>query len=101
MMSRPSISCSFNRLSPAPFLSPRERNSIPSSMRSMQTVHHDLYDGAGRIARAATAAAFAVALLLRAPMVFADPLGWNLVWNDEFEGAAVDPAKWTKEVTNA
>ncbi|RIK80578.1 MAG: hypothetical protein DCC67_09190, partial [Planctomycetota bacterium] len=27
--------------------------------------------------------------------------GWDLVWNDEFDGTAVDTTKWTKEVTNS
>jgi beta-glucanase (GH16 family) len=30
----------------------------------------------------------------------AAPPGWTQVWNDEFEGSIIDPAKWTKEVTN-
>jgi beta-glucanase (GH16 family) len=26
--------------------------------------------------------------------------GWTQIWNDEFDGAALDAAKWTREVTN-
>jgi beta-glucanase (GH16 family) len=43
----------------------------------------------------------AIALLgLQASSAALASPGWDLVWNDEFEGTAVDPAKWTKEVTN-
>ena len=28
------------------------------------------------------------------------PAGWTLVWNDEFDGDAVDPAKWDFEIGN-
>ena len=31
--------------------------------------------------------------------VAADPPGWQLVWNDEFEGATLDASKWTAETT--
>ena len=30
----------------------------------------------------------------------AAPPGWDLVWNDEFEGTTLDTAKWTAETTN-
>jgi len=29
----------------------------------------------------------------------ADVPGWTMVWNDEFEGSALDPARWTPETT--
>jgi beta-glucanase (GH16 family) len=30
----------------------------------------------------------------------ADPADWELVWNDEFEGNQIDPAKWDYEIGN-
>jgi beta-glucanase (GH16 family) len=39
-----------------------------------------------------------VALLARSA-VAATP-GWDLVWNDEFDGAALDTGKWFRETTN-
>lgn len=29
--------------------------------------------------------------------VIPEPAGWNLVWNDEFDGPKIDPAKWNHE----
>ncbi|HEX6961960.1 MAG TPA: family 16 glycosylhydrolase [Lacipirellula sp.] len=53
----------------------------------------------GLVRGAIVAAALVLALPPRSNVWAAAP-GWDLVWNDEFEGSQVDPAKWTKEVTN-
>ena len=40
-----------------------------------------------------------LAFLIHSPSAFAaDPAGWELVWSDEFDGAAVDLTKWEFEV---
>jgi beta-glucanase (GH16 family) len=46
------------------------------------------------------AAALVTAAFFMAPAAHAQTHGWDQVWSDEFEGTAVDPAKWAKEVTN-
>jgi beta-glucanase (GH16 family) len=67
----------------------------------MYLKNRNLHDGMQRFARVAVMASIAAALLLVPPTARgADTPGWDLVWNDEFEGTTVDAAKWTKEVTN-
>ncbi len=41
--------------------------------------------------------AFLLALLATAPSTYA---GWQLVWNDEFDGTGVDTNKWAFETGN-
>ena len=53
-----------------------------------------------RMRLAAVCAAAFAAMAPFQPSAAADPQGWTHVWSDEFEGTSVDPAKWTKEVTN-
>jgi beta-glucanase (GH16 family) len=40
-----------------------------------------------------------VAALLPAGLVQAAPPGWTMIWNDEFDGAQLDLAKWAPETT--
>lgn len=38
--------------------------------------------------------------MLSGPPAAADPPGWKLAWQDEFDGARIDPAKWGFDVGN-
>jgi beta-glucanase (GH16 family) len=43
-------------------------------------------------------ATLAALLFASLPLAAADPPGWELVWSDEFDGAALDLSKWEFEV---
>src|SRR5690349_357550 len=47
----------------------------------------------------ACAAAVVGLMAMHVPALAATP-GWDMVWNDEFDGATLDTTKWFRETTN-